>query len=273
MTAPHARQPQVLPRPACTPTAIRAVLAANADAGILRRYDEDLDAAFEQAREQGDVTPLVQTVKRWWFEADAWRDPEAQREFLARIETYRHEGPPPAEQRTSREEIRAPFGALIGSEAITFCSWQTVIAMVRRGTGSWTEPPAQTVQLAASAARLRGIRAGSATGAPGWAYRRWTGEPEPPCCDVRLSVRFVTMILMSEMPAGDTHDVIHHGGQVVAVVVPIGEYQQLRQAMQEQQVNEEFDAARSRYLARREAGTIRYVSHEEAGRRLGLPSR
>jgi len=20
------------------------------------------------------VTPLVQTVKRWWFEADAWRD-------------------------------------------------------------------------------------------------------------------------------------------------------------------------------------------------------
>ena len=81
------------------------------------------------------------------------------------------------------------------------------------------------------------------------------------------------MILMSEMPAADTHDVIHHGGQVVAVVVPIGEYQQLRQAMQEQQVNEEFDAARARYLARRQAGTIRYVPHEEAGRRLGLPSR
>ena len=66
MTAPHARQPQVLPRPACTPTAIRAVLAANADASIVQRYDEDLDAAFEQAREQGEVTPLVQTVKRWW---------------------------------------------------------------------------------------------------------------------------------------------------------------------------------------------------------------
>src|SRR5260370_24701360 len=76
MTAPYARQPQVLPRPACTPTAIRAVLAAKADASILQRYDEDLDAAFEQARELGDVTPLVQTVKRWWFEADAWRDPK-----------------------------------------------------------------------------------------------------------------------------------------------------------------------------------------------------
>ena len=81
------------------------------------------------------------------------------------------------------------------------------------------------------------------------------------------------MILMSELPADDTHDVIHHGGRVVAVVVPIGEYQQLRQAMQEQQVNEEFDAARARYLARREAGKTRYVSHEEAGRRLGMPSR
>jgi hypothetical protein len=52
MTAPHARQPQVLPRPACTPTAIRAVLAANAGGDILQRYDEDLDAAFEQARER-----------------------------------------------------------------------------------------------------------------------------------------------------------------------------------------------------------------------------
>jgi len=95
----------------------------------------------------------------------------------------------------------------------------------------------------------------------------------PPCCDVMLSVHFVTVTLMSELPAGDTHDVIRHGGQVVAVVVPIEEYQQLRQPMHEQQVNEEFDAARASYLARREAGAIRYVSHEEAGRRLGMPSR
>jgi hypothetical protein len=67
--------------------------------------------------------------------------------------------------------------------------------------------------------------------------------------------------------------VIRHGGQVVAVVVPIEEYRQLRQVMHEQQVNEEFDAARAGYLARREAGEIRHVSHEEAGRRLGMPSR
>ena len=110
MTAPHARQHLRLPGPACAPTAIRAVLAANADGDILRRYDEDLDAAFERAREQGDVTPLVQTVKRWWFEADAWRDPQAQREFLARIDSYRDEGPLPAERRMSRDEIRTQFG-------------------------------------------------------------------------------------------------------------------------------------------------------------------
>jgi hypothetical protein len=36
------------------------------------------------------------------------------------------------------------------------------------------------------------------------------------------------MTLMSELPVGDTHDVIRHGGQVVAVVVPIEEYRQLR---------------------------------------------
>jgi hypothetical protein len=33
---------------------------------------------FEQARD-GDLTPLVETVRRWWFEADAWCDPEGQR--------------------------------------------------------------------------------------------------------------------------------------------------------------------------------------------------
>jgi hypothetical protein len=110
MTAPDPRRPQVLDRPACTPAAIRAVLAANADADVLRRYDAELDAAYEQARDDGDVNSLIQTVRRWWFEADAWRDPEAQREFLARIERYQREGPPPAAERISWQEIRAEHG-------------------------------------------------------------------------------------------------------------------------------------------------------------------
>lgn len=110
VTAPDARKPQVLDRPACTPSAIRAVLAANAGAEVLRHYDADLDAAYERARQDGDLAPLVQTVRRWWFEADAWRDPEAQREFLARVERYQRDGPPPPEERITREEIQARYG-------------------------------------------------------------------------------------------------------------------------------------------------------------------
>ena len=59
----------------------------------------------------------------------------------------------------------------------------------------------------------------------------------------------------------------------IAVAVPIAEYRQLHQAAQEQQINDEFDAARVEYLKRREAGTIHYVSHEEASRRLSMSSR
>jgi len=110
MTAPEPRRPQILDRPACTPSAIRAVLAANADAAVLRRYDADLDAAYEHARDDGDLTSLLQTVRRWWFEADAWRDPEAQREFLDRIERYQREGPPPDAERVRWQEIRAEHG-------------------------------------------------------------------------------------------------------------------------------------------------------------------
>jgi hypothetical protein len=110
MTAPHASEGQILPRPACTPAAIRAVLAANAGPEVLQRYDDDLDAAFEQAREQGDLTLLVQTVRRWWFEADAWRDPGAQHQFLSRVDGYCREGPPSPAERMTRQEVRAQFG-------------------------------------------------------------------------------------------------------------------------------------------------------------------
>jgi len=96
-------------RPACTPAAIRAVLAANAGADVLKSYDEELDAAFEQARQDGDLTPLVQTVRRWWFEADARRDPEALEQFEGRVERYLSEGPPPRQERMGREEIRARY--------------------------------------------------------------------------------------------------------------------------------------------------------------------
>jgi hypothetical protein len=110
MTASHHERHRVLARPACTPAAIREVLAANADPDVLRHFDTELDAAFEESRKQGDLAPLVRTVHRWWFEADAWRDPDSRREFLARVNRYQRQGPPPSEERMSREEIRAEFG-------------------------------------------------------------------------------------------------------------------------------------------------------------------
>ena len=45
----------------------------------------NLDAAFELARTGGDLTPLLDTVRRWWFEADTWRDPAARHEYQARV--------------------------------------------------------------------------------------------------------------------------------------------------------------------------------------------
>lgn len=57
-----------------------------------------------------------------------------------------------------------------------------------------------------------------------------------------------------------------------AGTIRTGQELQHAAAAEGQHVNDEFDAARAEYLARREAGTIRYVSHEEAGRRLGLSS-
>ena len=110
MITPHARRPQILPRPACSPAAIRAVLAANADSAVLQSFDEDLDTAYEQAREHGDLTRLADTVRRWWFEADAWRDPDTKRQFLSRLDNYRAAGPPPLGQRMTRQEVRARYG-------------------------------------------------------------------------------------------------------------------------------------------------------------------
>lgn len=110
MTAPQAGHRDEPPPSACTPAAIRSILAANAPLDVLDRYDRDLDAAFECGRATADLTPLLDTVRRWWFEADAWRDPAAQREFLDRVERYLTDGPPPPEQRVTRDQIRARYG-------------------------------------------------------------------------------------------------------------------------------------------------------------------
>src|SRR5260370_40160614 len=68
MTAQH-HQPPVTDRPAETPAAIRATLAASAVPEVLVQYETELDAAFTQARETGDLTVLTTAVRRWWVQA------------------------------------------------------------------------------------------------------------------------------------------------------------------------------------------------------------
>jgi D-alanine-D-alanine ligase-like ATP-grasp enzyme len=62
-------------------------------------------SAVSPAGSNGRGTLLYAAVRRWWFEADAWRDPGTQREFLARMNRYQAEGLPPSEQRITREDI------------------------------------------------------------------------------------------------------------------------------------------------------------------------
>ena len=107
MTAQH-HEPPLTERAAETPAAIRAALAASAVPEVLAQYETELDAAFAQARETGDLTVLTAAVRRWWIEALEWRrDPAGQRDFLARMERYLADAPPGPEHRITREEFRA----------------------------------------------------------------------------------------------------------------------------------------------------------------------
>jgi hypothetical protein len=63
--------------------------------GFRPRHDADLDAAFQQVRAGGGLTPLLDAVRRWCFEADSWRDPVARRGYQARVSRHVTDGPPP----------------------------------------------------------------------------------------------------------------------------------------------------------------------------------
>jgi hypothetical protein len=51
--------------------------SASSGPEVLAQYETELDAAFAQARETGDLTVLTTAVRRWWIEALEWqRDPD-----------------------------------------------------------------------------------------------------------------------------------------------------------------------------------------------------
>jgi len=71
----------------CMDTTTRPTLTT----AVLQCYDHALDAAFEEAREH-DLTRLVQTVRRWRFEADARRGPDVQRSSWHELSAIRVKG-------------------------------------------------------------------------------------------------------------------------------------------------------------------------------------
>jgi hypothetical protein len=80
---------------------------------------------------------------------------------------------------------------------------------------------------------------------------------------------------MTELPAGDPHEVIHLG-DAVAVVVPLDEYQRLRHdalsARLIEQADAEEAAALAEYRVQQAAGTVISVPQAEVRRRFGLGS-
>jgi hypothetical protein len=81
---------------------------------------------------------------------------------------------------------------------------------------------------------------------------------------------------VTELPSSDHHQVIHLGGET-AVVVPLGEYRQLRhdalRARLVEQTDAEEAAALAEYRAQQAAGTAITVPQAEVRRRFGLPAR
>ena len=78
---------------------------------------------------------------------------------------------------------------------------------------------------------------------------------------------------MTELPIGDEHQVIRLGGEA-AVVVPLEEYRQLREAERRARLVEQADAdeaeALAEYRAQQAAGTVTAVPQDEVRRRFGL---
>jgi hypothetical protein len=78
---------------------------------------------------------------------------------------------------------------------------------------------------------------------------------------------------MTELPAGDDHQVIHLGGET-AVVVPLAEYRHLRELEQRAELVEQVDAEESEALAeyreQQATGTVTAIPQDEVQRRFGL---
>lgn len=108
MSAQPIHSPKVMPVPAATPKAIRAVLVNAAEPGLLERFEDALEAAIAEARDTDSVEPLNAMLRHWRAEAAGWCNPVEHRAFLAKVEGYRVNGIPP-EKRISSDEVWAAW--------------------------------------------------------------------------------------------------------------------------------------------------------------------
>lgn len=110
MTAEPIHTSQVMPTPARTPAAIRAVLVNAEEHDLVAQFDRALDRAYTEARESDSLEPLNDMLLRWWAEATSWCDPVKHRAFLAKVEGWRVNGVPDSE-RADPDEVLAIFEA------------------------------------------------------------------------------------------------------------------------------------------------------------------
>lgn len=113
MSAQPIHSPKVMPVPAATPDAIRAVLVNADEPELLEWFTKALDRAIAEARESSSVEPLNAMLKEWRLRAAEWCDPVKQKAFVAQMEDWRVNGIPP-EHRADPDELHAQLVAKHG---------------------------------------------------------------------------------------------------------------------------------------------------------------
>ena len=91
------------------PDVIRGLLVEHADPGIVEQYDSEWDEAYARCQEFSSPEPLFGFIRRWGFEAVNWQNAEKHQAYKARVESLLRNGPAPAEQRRTREQVRAAW--------------------------------------------------------------------------------------------------------------------------------------------------------------------
>jgi uncharacterized protein DUF6247 len=110
MSAQPVHSPKVMPVPAATPDAIRAVLVNAEEPELLEWFTKALDRAIAEARESSSVEPLNLMLREWRTRASEWCDPAKQKAFVAQMKEWAANGGIPADRRADPDEL---FNALV----------------------------------------------------------------------------------------------------------------------------------------------------------------